>query len=300
MDLNICTRAPERLGSSDGLSLPTASSRGVGNGRWSVVLPFFNESDYLKQTLESLSAQTRHVRIILVDNGSTDDSAAIAQITCRLLNLDYSFVTEHQPGKVAALARGLRHVQSEFVATCDADTWYPQNYLAEAEAILSKRDVVAAGAYFTDRNADALAHRTEGWHIAAAGAVLVDQCHTGGAGQAFRTTALRAAGGFDPVIWNWILEDHEVMHRVAKQGHIGYTRSFWCAPSTRHRERPSVRWTIDERILYHLSSASRRDWFFYEFLARRLEARRLPSQALREARHQQPEIGFGVPDSLRG
>ena len=282
------------------LDTPIISDAASPNARWSVVLPFFNESLYLVQTLASLAAQTRSVRIILIDNASTDDSVSVAVAACRRFGLDYQISTERDPGKVAALACGLGQVDTELVATCDADTWYPPNYLAEAEAILADRRVVAAGAYFAERHANAAAHRREAWHISVAGTLLADQCHTGGAGQAFKTNALRAAGGFDVAIWNWILEDHEVMHRIAKLGHVGYTRSFWCAPSTRQRERPSVRWTFNERILYHLSSARRRDWFFYSFLARRLRARQLPSQALRERRYQQPRTSFGRSDPLCG
>ena len=48
--------------------------------RWSVVIPYFNERDYLPATLASLYTQDmRAFRLILVDNASTDGSGALAR-----------------------------------------------------------------------------------------------------------------------------------------------------------------------------------------------------------------------------
>ena len=54
---------------------------------WTILIPFFNEQDYLATTIESLAAQTRSARLILIDNGSTDASAATARATCERLGL---------------------------------------------------------------------------------------------------------------------------------------------------------------------------------------------------------------------
>ncbi len=48
--------------------------------RWSVVIPYFNEKDYLSSTLASLLAQTfRPFQLILVDNASTDGSVEVCR-----------------------------------------------------------------------------------------------------------------------------------------------------------------------------------------------------------------------------
>jgi hypothetical protein len=72
------------------------------------------------------------------------------------------------------------------------------------------------------------------------------------------------------------------MHRMAKFGRLAYGPGLWCAPSPRPRDRESIRWTLGERILYHTTPKPARDWFFYQFLARRLAARRLSSDRIRE------------------
>lgn len=250
---------------------------------WSVVIPFFNERTLLPKTLESLAAQRVRSRIILVDNASTDGSAGVATATCRRLGLDFVIVTEPRAGKIAALAAGLRLVRTVYVATCDADTWYPADYLANAGRVLAEGNVVV-GAYFVKPGASAADHDKAGSRIVKTAALLRGQCHTGGAGQAFRTDVLRRAGGFDAARWGYVLEDHEIIHQVLKLGTMGYATDLWCVPSARDRDRPSIRWTLAERLLYAALAPVAGDWFFYRFLAHRLDARRLSSQSIRERR----------------
>ncbi len=260
------------------------------NPYWSVVLPFFNERAYLPATLASLAAQTEAPRVILIDNGSTDGSAALALAECARLGLDHLLVTERRPGKVAALAAGLAQVDTPLVATCDADTLYPAGYLAAARRVLAREHTVVAGAFFIAPGADGAALTRAGRKIVATARVLRRQCHTGGAGQAFRTEALRAAGGFDAGRWGWVLEDHEVIHRVLHRGQagatIGYAEDLWCSPSPRPRNRASIRWTAGERLLYAVTAPIAGDWFFYRFLATRLRERELTSERIRERPYQ--------------
>ena len=250
--------------------------------RWSVILPFFNEAGLLRATLAGLAAQSARAFVILVDNGSTDGSGAIAERAAREFGLAYRLVHEATPGKVHALHTGLTHVDTRFVATCDADTWYPADYLREAERLLRQRGCVVAGAFYTapDPSAEALARAGRGMMRRAR--LLPRQSHTGGAGQAFRTDALRAAGGFDPRRWNYVLEDHEIIHRVTRYGQMRSGERFWCAPSPRPRDRASIRWNLTERLVYSAAAPWAGDWFFYRFLAGRLRARQLTSERIRE------------------
>ena len=253
--------------------------------RWTVLVPFFNEATCLEATLASLAAQSVPARVVLIDNGSTDDSGAIAAAACKRLGLDHQLIVERRPGKVAALKAGLARVASVYVATCDADTWYPPHYLAAAEHVLARGSAVA-GAFFVSPSASARERRRAARRIGATAALLRGQCHTGGAGQAFRTDALRRAGGFDPRRWGYVLEDHEVVHRVLRQGGMRYAGDLWCCPSPRPRDRASIRWTLAERLLYCIAAPIAGDWFFYRFLAARLDARRLTSVAIRERQFQ--------------
>lgn len=249
---------------------------------FSVLVPFFNEAGFLPATIASLAQQSERFTLILVDNGSTDDSAAVARRAAQDHGLDFLLVTETNAGKVAALRAGLAWVRTRWVATCDADTLYPPHYLSAARQLLERDGCVVAGAYFVAPGADTAALDEEARRILAGARFLPHQCHAGGAGQVFDVAALRAVGGFDPAIWPWVLEDHEVIHRTMKRGTMLYSKELWCAPAPRERDRESIRWTLAERLAYAATAPVARGWFFYRFLGPRLARRRLASHRIRE------------------
>ena len=256
---------------------------------WTILIPFFNERDYLGETIASIAAQTITARVILVDNGSTDRSADIARLACHEHGLDYDLITERVPGKIAALGAGLERVRTRYVATCDADTVYPAHYLAAAQDILDRPGCAVAGAYFMAPGASETERQVKARGFLTAARIFSRQCHAGGAGQAFHTATLRAAGGFDAKLWSFVLEDHEIIHRVMAHGTMHYSADMWCTPSPRERDRESIRWTLFERLLYSAAAPVAGDWFFYTFLARRLRQRRLGSISMRERQYQAPE-----------
>ncbi|MFD1788326.1 glycosyltransferase family 2 protein [Sphingomonas floccifaciens] len=272
------------------LDLDRVSQARTAAPLWTVLLPFFNERDYLAATIASLAAQTVTFRLILIDNASTDGSAEIAVAAARAHGIDHLLVVERTPGKVAALQAGFVHAHTRWTATCDADTLYPAGYLAQAGALLSRKGCVVAGAYFIEPGTDEDTRRARARTVTLIGRLLPRQSHTGGAGQAFCTRTLRQGGGFDPARWNLVLEDHEIIHRaLGKGGRCGtmrYSRDFWCAPSPRERDRASIRWTGLERLMYSLAAPFAGDWFFYEFLGPRLMRRRLASHRIRERQFQ--------------
>ncbi|MEN2788239.1 glycosyltransferase family 2 protein [Sphingomonas oligophenolica] len=254
-----------------------------------MIVPFFNERACIAETIASLAQQTMPFRLLLVDNGSTDDSAAIADKAARVHALDYTIVTEPSAGKVSALRAGLRETHTRWIATCDADTLYPPQYLAAASAQLARSGCVVTGAYRVPRGAGPIKRAAKAWQIRNTARLLRRQSHSGGWGQAFCTGSLCAVGGFDPSVWNFVLEDHEVIHRLMRQGRMRYSNDLWCMPSPRKRDRDSVRWTFIERLTYSLVAPWAGDWYFYSFLSRRLQRRKLFSHRLRERQYQQPD-----------
>ena len=251
--------------------------------RWSVVMPVYNEVRFLRGTLEALAAQTRRFRLIVVDNGSDDGSAALAGRLIDEMALDGRVVSERRPGPVRALGRGLAEVETELVATCDADTYYPPLYLERAERLFdSRRRAAAVCAYFLPFPASGLRAASARLHQLGAAALLPLQAHNGGAGQCFRTVRLKAAGGYGDHRWPWVLADHEIIHRMLGQGSVEWHRDFWCSPSDRRANQDAVRWSLHERLLYHFTPYALKDWYFYDYLGPRLAARGLHCARLRE------------------
>lgn len=248
---------------------------------WSVIVPFYNEANYLRRCLASLAAQARPFQLILVDNASTDGSGLVARRLCNEFGLTAIHLHEARPGKVAALQAGLAAVTSEFVATCDADTIYPPGYLETANAMMAGRGAVAGIAATTPASSELWRNRAAGLRMWLTSRLLPQQCLNGGAGQVFRVDALRRCGGFDPAIWNWVLEDHEIIARIEPFGQIVYAPQFVCHPSVRPKAVDSRGWRLTEQLHYHLTSARNRLAFFHDKLAPRLRERSLPSEVLR-------------------
>ena len=114
--------------------------------RWSVVIPYFNEIDYLPKTLAALLAQDfESFQLILVDNASTDGSGDLARSLLRDARVPVIHLHEPRPGKINALECGIARVDTPFVATCDADTFYPPHYLRRCDEVFHAAgpDVVA-------------------------------------------------------------------------------------------------------------------------------------------------------------
>lgn len=250
--------------------------------RWSIVIPVYNEADFLPQTQTSVLAQTTAFDLIIVDNGSTDSCIDNARKQLVGHPGKVTFLHEPRPGQVYALQTGIAAVDTEFTAICDADTYYPPHYLAAATSLFNTMgaEYVAACAYL--RREGLFNGLMSMMHRLLAARIFPHQNHTSGAAQTFRTSALQAAGGYDPALWPYVLKDHELMHRVLKQGRQIYHSNFWCTSSDRRTDRRNVRWTLAERVIYHLTPSARQHDFFYRFLANRFDARGQRDTVLRD------------------
>ncbi|MEV8319035.1 bifunctional polysaccharide deacetylase/glycosyltransferase family 2 protein [Streptomyces sp. NPDC059900] len=85
----------------------------------SVIVPAYNEKECIAGTLNSLAASTHPIEIIVVDDGSTDGTAGIAE-SLGLPNV--RVVRQENAGKPAALNNGVRHARYDIVVMMDGDT----------------------------------------------------------------------------------------------------------------------------------------------------------------------------------
>ncbi len=110
----------------------------------SVLMPLYNGSQWLRQAIESIGAQTlRAHEFIIVDDGSTDDSLEIAQ---QASEVDPRIIIHRQAhrGICAALNTGIALARAPVLARMDADDIADPARLEKQLIFLKSHSAVAA------------------------------------------------------------------------------------------------------------------------------------------------------------
>ncbi len=121
---------------------------------FSVLITNFNYELYVVEAIESALKQTLAPdEIIIVDDGSTDDSVALLQDKYGA-NEKIKILTQKNSGQLAAFSTGLSAARGEFVAFLDADDWWDETHLArlleifcgcpEVDVVLTSLRVIGA------------------------------------------------------------------------------------------------------------------------------------------------------------
>lgn len=119
----------------------------------SIIVPIYNKAGYLQRGIQSLLEQSlADIQIILVNDGSTDDSLAICQDFARL---DPRILLIDQPngGVSRARNRGLAAAQGDHIGFMDADDWVePQMYRSMHSLCLETGSPVCLCDFYFDRD----------------------------------------------------------------------------------------------------------------------------------------------------
>jgi glycosyltransferase involved in cell wall biosynthesis len=110
----------------------------------SVVIPCFNYGHYLPDAVRSCLEQTQQpVQVLVVDDGSTDDTAAIAAS----LGPAIEYLWQENRGPSAARNAGTRGARGDLVVFLDADDMLAPNYLEACARVLTAASPTTAYAY---------------------------------------------------------------------------------------------------------------------------------------------------------
>lgn len=130
----------------------------------SVIVPIFNNAPYLKQCLDSIVGQTYpHLEILLLNDGSTDGSAAICE---EYRQKDERIHLVHRPlggsGVGAVRNAALSMITGDYVVFVDNDDWLEPNHVEFLYRSLKEHQADVAVANFTQFMED---RGTFGFHI---------------------------------------------------------------------------------------------------------------------------------------
>jgi GT2 family glycosyltransferase len=187
--------------------------------RISIIVPVYNNAQDLRECLAALTVGSHpHAEVIVVDDGSTDDSAAVAvQRGVRLLRL------AKNSGPAAARNEGARAAHGDILFFVDADVILPPNAVAHVLALFDEHPDVAAvfGAYDTYPHAQGLIsqYRNLLHHFVHQNGNQEASTFWAGCG-AIRRSVFEEIGGFDAQRFRRpSIEDIELGYRLQQAGH---------------------------------------------------------------------------------
>ncbi len=219
---------------------PLANSRALdlqthGSVRFSVVIPTFNRSRLVQRAIESVLGQTvRASQIIVVDDGSSDDTAEV----CSKYGDVIEYVRQPNSGVSAARNNGIRLARHPWTAFLDSDDYWTPTHLERVAAAIGGTSGQARF-YFSDmRMPDGTEDDTlwtmigfqfstpflltpdgTAWLLSEREPCSV-QCTV------FNTETLKLCGGFDPRFR--VTEDRELFCRLGICGPICAVNTVGC------------------------------------------------------------------------
>lgn len=113
------------------------------NPKISVIVPAYNEENYIEKTLQDIISQDyeEDFELIVVDNNSTDRTAEIAK--------KYGATVIHEPKKGTRFAydRGMRDAKGEILFLTNADSRIPKNWISTLIKYYNDPKLVGVGSH---------------------------------------------------------------------------------------------------------------------------------------------------------
>jgi glycosyltransferase involved in cell wall biosynthesis len=228
----------------------------------SVIMPVFNAQrageHYLRDALHSVAAQTyRTFELIVVDDGSTDGTAAVVEEFVRAHpELSITFLHKDNGGQSSARNLGARHTRGEWLAFLDQDDeWMPERLHSVIPHLVREVDLVYTDADTMDENGEVVLTAIHSQH-GAGGKHPKTSLEDGLYQDIFvmpgvttlRKELFERIGGFDERLSGY--EDDDLILRAIQGGRIGYVpvstlrwRQYAANYSRSHR-------MVDSRIFY--------------------------------------------------
>ncbi len=107
--------------------------------RFSVIIPLYNKAPYVGKALRSVLDQTfTDYELIVVDDGSMDESARVAEEVLSKADVDCQLIRQVNAGVSAARNNGVARSKGDYLCFLDADDWWAPSFLAEMSALIDE------------------------------------------------------------------------------------------------------------------------------------------------------------------
>ncbi len=198
----------QQLGSSPMASLPLVS----------VVIPAYNVAGYLPAALDSLLAQSlKNFEVLIVDDGSTDDTAAVAR-SYGERDRRFRLLQKPNGGLSSARNHGMAAAQADYIALLDADdAYHPDKLKSHVQKLNQAPDVAvvysASKIMRDDGKLTWLPMSGKPLHRDWLFSLLCKNCIGHGSNGVFRRSLLAQVGNFDESLRS--CEDIDFWLRIA-------------------------------------------------------------------------------------
>jgi glycosyltransferase involved in cell wall biosynthesis len=163
----------------------------------SICIPTYNRKDYLKQTIESVFAQTyKDYEVILIDDGSTDGTAEMIKST----GLPVRYYWQENSGEAAARNKMIKLAQGEFITFVDSDDLLMHDAVEKMMNVMDAEggEVIVYGSYQRiDQDGNIYGRYKRRQYSGYITKYLFQNIFVYSCGSMFPRKVLEAEGGFD-------------------------------------------------------------------------------------------------------
>ena len=233
------------------------------HSQFSVVIPLYNKADTIARTLESVRAQTyKGFEVVIVDDGSTDEGALIAESFKRYFRL--KVVRQKNSGVSVARNTGAQHSQAPYLAFLDADDEWLPGYLEEINRMIEEFphiEVCGTNYYCVTKKA-LVCNRSWGKtrKLVDFATAWIIRCPIHTSSSVISKEAFKSVGGFVPS--HKYYEDAELLFKLSARGKFGVSS----IPMVKYNSDATVRATESVKPISVYAH-----WIYFETLLSRGE-----------------------------
>lgn len=161
----------------------------------SIIVAIYNSGKFLRKNIESIINQTyRNIEIILVDDGSPDDSPAICD-EYALKDSRINVIHKKNGGTCEARNYGLKKMTGDYVTIIDGDDWLEPDYVEYLMDLIhkTKSEMAMTDRLFTTRDRQQIKNdKAETWTSEdAATAIIYPRFAIGPWNKMYKTSVLK-------------------------------------------------------------------------------------------------------------